>query len=253
MGKDLWKGRLSKSDSQRLQQIVGEVPKGQLSEPAPWRVWKTNSSGQTRYIILLGESLTIIPGGSSACVQLFDAVAKKINNWCFFAGWRSVLESGAIEYSSHLGTDSIVLHVAKVINGRRVAKEYFSLSNDRLKFVRMEDEQGNAVQNEYIFPNYEIGVIPVATTVDEWASMLESSDRAEVLSALTFLGGRHLREPQRHFVPGTTGEQVRGAISGVDWQPAYTRADYCLTKSEDAWVRQAAVLAARGPRERLLQ
>jgi hypothetical protein len=127
VGKDLWKGRLSKNDSQRLERIVGEVPKERLTEPRPWHVWKTNRSGQTRYVILLGEDLALIPGGSSACVQIFDAVAIRINSWCFQTGWRITLVSAAIEYSNDLASDLIVLQMARVINGRHIAKEYFAV------------------------------------------------------------------------------------------------------------------------------
>jgi hypothetical protein len=56
------------------------------------------------------------------------------------------------------------------------------------------------VQNEYVFPNFEIGAAPSAHTVEAWASLLQSNDRSDVLSALVFLGGRHLAEQGRNLL-----------------------------------------------------
>jgi hypothetical protein len=104
-----------------------------------------------------------------------------------------------IESSKDAGSDLIVIDMDQFVNRRDVAREYFGLSDDRLRLVRIENQKGEAVQNEYVFPDSEIGLVPDATTVEEWAGMLESGDNAVVLSALTFLGGRHLTEPSRQF------------------------------------------------------
>ena len=137
VGKDLWKNRLSKKDELGLDKLLGAVPR-EMAEPAAWHVWKTNRNGQTRYVVLLGKPEITIPGGSSAGLQLFDASGKKINSWYFQTGWRITFVSASIEFSSDLEADLIVLHMARFINGRNVAKEYFAISNDRLRLVRIE-------------------------------------------------------------------------------------------------------------------
>ena len=91
------------------------------------------------------ESLTIIPGGSSDMRSTIShAVAKKINSSVLSSqAWRSVLET-AVQSSirSHLGTDSIVLHVAKVINGRPCSEGIFAPSaTTGLNSSVCEDEQ----------------------------------------------------------------------------------------------------------------
>jgi len=194
-----------------------------------------------------------VPGGSSACVLLFDAASKRINNWCFQTGWRITLDSASFEFSTDLGSDLIVLHMARFINGRNVAKEYFAISSDRLQFVRMENDQGEAVQNEYVFPNYEIGIVPVGNTEDEWVGMLKSAEKASVLSALVFLGGRHITEPQRHFAPEAAESKYAELFQQLVGSPRVRDLIAGLSRSDNEWVRQAALLAARGPRERLLQ
>jgi hypothetical protein len=150
-------------------------------------------------------------------------------------------------------SDVIVLKTARVVNGPNITREYFALSNDRLRFVRMENDKGIAVQNEYIFPNQEIGIVPAINTVDEWASLLESKDKADVLSALVFLGGRHLTEPERHFASEPQGSKWAGLFQQLVGSPLIRGLITRLSNSDDQWVRQAALLATRGPRERLFQ
>jgi hypothetical protein len=180
----------------------------------------------------------MIPGGSSACVQVFDATANKINTWWFKTGWRISLYDASIEYSAALASDLILLHTAPDVNGRNVVKEYYALSNDRLRFIRMENDKGELVQNEYAFSNYEIGFSPDANNADQWITLLESKDKADVLSALVFLGGRHIDD---EWFRDLTGNARISALVAR------------LADSDNEWIRQAAVLAARGPRERFLQ
>jgi hypothetical protein len=108
---------------------------------------------------------------------------------------RASLLDATIEYSNEFARDLIVFHTAPVINGRNITKEYFALGNDRLRFIRLENDKGELARNEYVFPNYEIGIAPDAHTVEQWSALLESKDKADVLSALVFLGGKHRKSP----------------------------------------------------------
>jgi hypothetical protein len=247
VGKDLWKDHLPEDEKLRLDKIVG-----QETGATPWHVWTTTRIGRTRYIVLLGKPLASIPGGSSACVQLFDATAKRINSWCFQTGCRINLGSASVEFSSDLACDLIVFQMDRLINGPNVEKEYFAIGNDRLQFVRMENDKGEAVQNEYIFPDLEIGFVPDANTVEQWAGMLESTDKADVLSALVFLGGRHLCEPRRLFDEPRESKYKRLFQQLID-NPRIRELIGSLSNSDNEWIRRAALLAARGPRERLLE
>lgn len=152
------------------------------------------------------------------------------------------------------GVRLVALHMARFINGGNIAKEYFSTSNDQLKFVRAEDDKGRAVQNEYIYPNLEIGLVPDARTVGEWIRLLESQDKTDVLSALVFLGGRHLSEPQRDSLPGDLRESgYAGLFRHLIGDPRIHKLIERLGGSDNSWVREAAGLAVRGPRERSLR
>lgn len=253
VGRDLWKDRLPNGTQSRLDLIVGKVPKGVVMEASPWHVWKTRRNGVIRFVILLGEPETIVPGGSSACVLLLDSRLHHINSWCFQTGWRITLDSASFDFSSDLGSDLIVLHMTRFINGRNVAKEYFTLSGDRLRFVRMENDKGEAVQNEYVFPNFEIGIVPTGETEQEWIDMLRSADKPNVLSALVFLGGRHITEAQRRFVAEPAESKYGTLFQKLISNARIRELIAGLSDSENQWIRQAAQLASRGPRERRLQ
>lgn len=248
VGADLWKNPLPQSEQLRLNRIIGKVP-----EFLPWHVWRTGRNGLTRYIVLLGKPELVVPGGSSACVLLCDGASNRIHSWCFQTGWRIDLSSASFGFSADLGSEVIILHMVRFINGRDVANEYFAITRDRLQFVRMENNKGEAVQNEYVFPNFEIGIAPSAKTVDEWAGMLESAEKADVLSALVFLGGRHITEPRRHFASEPAESKYAGLFRQVVGSPRIHEQIARLSHSNNDWVRQSALLAARGPLERLLQ
>ena len=195
----------------------------------------------------------MVPGGSSACILLLDGGLQRINNWCFQTGWRITLDSASFEFSGDLGSDIIVLHMVRFINGRNVAKEYFAISGDRFRFVRMENDKGEAVQNEYVYPNFEIGIVPAGKTEGEWIEMLQSPEKANILSALVFLGGRHITEAQRRFAPEPAESKYASLFQQLIGNAKIRELISGLSNSEDEWIREAALLASRGPRERLLQ
>jgi hypothetical protein len=252
VGRDLWKKPLPETEQSRLDQLIGEVPKGGFAQAVPWHVWKTTADGQTRYVVLLGEREAIIPGNSYACVVLLDGQGIRMRSWSFQTGWRGTLDAASFEFSSNLRTDLIVLHTVPLINGRKITKEYFAIGHDSLRFVRMEDDQGALVQNEYVYPNFEIGIVPAANGPDQWADMLQSDDKADVLAALMFLGGRHVAESRRKFISEPKESKYAGLFEELLASPRIRESIEQLTKSEDECIRQAAVLAAREPRERIL-
>jgi hypothetical protein len=247
VGKDLWK--LTREEQLRIRQLFESPPQGYLVAPVPWHVWATANGGQARYVVLFGEKLLVHPGGSSACIQLFDGSARKINSWSFHTGWRIALVEASIEYSSDLASDLVVLHTAPEFGGAK-EKEYFAVGHDRVRLVRMENAAGIQVQNDYLFPN-EIGVVPEAKTVFQWSELLESDEKEDVLSALVFLGGMHSDDPQRRPLPGPR------LIPGPR-ESKYADLYYELLKNErireqikrlhdsdNSWIREAAVLATR--------
>lgn len=252
VGVDLWKQRPTKTDLAYLTKVVGKIPKGHLTEPDPWRVWKTQHRGESRYVVLLGEDLGLVPGGTTASIQLFSARAEKIRGWSFQAGWRNRLLDASIEFSEHLAADVMVLRVAPVVNGRNIANEYFSIGDDQLRLVRIENDTGEIVQNEYVVPNYEIGLVPEVKTVSAWTRLLASQDKADVLSALTFLGVRHIREANRQFDGEPQASNYAAVFEELLRDSRIRELIEQLRNSPNKWIREAATLASRGARERSL-
>jgi hypothetical protein len=183
---------------------------------------------------------------------LFEAGGRNVISQCFQTGWRNVLVAASFDYSTSLASDVVVLHTVAVINGRPIAKEYFAVSQDRILLVRLENDKSEIVQNEYVYPNYEIGLLPDAKTIAQWGDLLQSKDVADVLSALTFLGGRHLREPSRNFDGEPRESKYAEMFQRLLDNPRIREMIAHLGVSDNEWVRQAAALAARGPRERPL-
>jgi hypothetical protein len=251
VGRDL--RSVQPAERQRLMEMFGDVPTGFMIKPVPYHVWKTDHGGQTRYVALLGEPALMFPGGSSARAEIFDGEGRVIGAWSFQAGWCLFLSDASFEYSKALESDLVVLHVGPVFFGPGIAKEYFAIGKDRLRLVRMESDAGEAVQNEYVASPAEIGIVPDATTVDQFTRLLESSDKADVLSALVFLGGRHLDEPQRMSLPEPHESKYASLFQGLMDSPRIHALIDRLTASDNDWIAQAAKLAVRPPRERMLQ
>ena len=253
VGKDLWKMRGSQSDLRRLDGMLGEIPRGHVSPPSAWRIWKTGSDRKIRYVVVLGEPLPSIPGESTARIQLLDASGATINGWSFQAGWRLFLDEALIDFSTKHGGDLVVLKTTPAINGRNVAKQYFAIGDDRVRLVRIESNTGEAVQNEYVYPNREIGLAPEANNADQFIALLSSSDKADVLCALVYLGGRHLVESRRELLGEPRESKYAGLFREVINNPRVRTLIGRLAESDDEWVRQEAKLALREPRERFFE
>lgn len=247
-GKDLWVEAPGDEDLIRLSRMAGHSWRD-YSQPRPWHVWEMKREGTTRYVMLLGKREDVVPGNSSACLQLFDGKGARINNWCFQTGYRSQLVHASMQYSMALSADLIVLHMQHFL-GRPIAKEFYAIGDNRVQLVRVEDIRGKQAQAEYIYPDWEIGIMPQPKTVDEWIRLLESQDKSDVLSGLIFLGGRHLAGPDRRSEPeeGPYAPLFMRLISDPRIQEIIGH----LRNSHDPWIAESARLAARGPRERPL-
>jgi hypothetical protein len=252
LGRDLWKPPFDWN--RRVAALLGEErcqSRFFASNRAmpPWHIWETSIDGQTRYVVLSADQMMSIPGGSSACVQLFDGSGKQIAEWSFHTGWRTDLVDAELKHSPHTGSLVLSLKTTPVMNGGwQIGYEYFALRNDHVALIRIETATGEPLQNEYVHANQEIGLVPEAHTLEDWAKMLESNDDIEMLSALVFLGGRHIAPADDPDAPGRS--QYAELFEQLLTNPRIREAIERLAKSDDEWVRQAATLASRGPRDR---
>jgi hypothetical protein len=123
-------------------------------------------------------------------------------------------------------------------------KQYYSLVGEQMLLIRLEDSEGKLIPNIYGASNHTIGLNQTGRSAAYWEKSLESNDRAEVLAALIWLGGIHWNPAvaapdyqHEDMSEARLAEEVR-ALESV--KAAITR----LRKSDDAWVRDAAKLAA---------
>ena len=63
----------------------------------------------------------------------------------------------------------LVITTAPVINGRDVAKQYCSIEDDMLFFVRMEDSKGDLLRNIYRFQNHTLGCDVSDQSKEQWS------------------------------------------------------------------------------------
>jgi hypothetical protein len=172
-----------------------------------------------------------------------DVDAKRIGSWSFQTGWRINLVGATFEAASPITGDVVVLHMSR---GSDVAREYFAINNDQLRLVRIENDRGESIHNAYVFPNYEIGLVPHATTVDEWFAVLGSENTVEVTSALLFLGGTHVDGTDRTLkLQHGYADAVQQMLGTGRMREVIER----LRNSKNEWVSQAAMLAERRARD----
>jgi len=211
---------------------------------SPWHVWATSRSLPERFLVFEGQPLYTIPGASSARIHAFDASNRKLKQWDFSTGWRIDLNHASMSYSDDLAAHLITIESSREINGRDVAKQYFTFTKDRLRFLRMEDSKGHILSNNYEYPNHTLGVVPEAKSHEDWAELLSSNSRSDVLSALTFLGGRHLDLRRREPVYVENIEQAR-MVKELRIDKSIGKLVRLQAKSDFKWIAEAAGLAEK--------
>jgi hypothetical protein len=209
--------------SQRLQLRL--VP-----PPPPDYFWKPGiAQRQVTQIALYLADVFRIPGGTYGGLQLLNAQGREVKAWKFQLGWRNRLGQATLTYSQDFAADLLTISTTPVINGRDIAKIYFTLRDQQLHLIRIEDPNGKLIPNHYAFPNYEIGVPPPLADVEP---NLHSQHPDEVLSALILLGGTHIdadsmspyaAEIDRNLAKPTILQQIK-----------------TLTNANNPWIREAA-------------
>ena len=234
-----------------FEHVFDEPSLESLFEVHPWHSWKFVLGGRPRVIRFDGARLFMIPGTSRGAVHLFDESGTELANWKFSTGWRINLVGASFEPMPELMAHVLIVQTQRSINGRNVAKQFFAFSGDRLRFIRMEDEAGQILQNNYYAPNHTLGVEPEVKQLEEWMELLKSPSNIDVLAALTFIGGRHMDPPDAS--PGWQHEDVEQAKLALLLQndPGIQELVGRLQRHENVWIREAAdVATAEMPRVR---
>jgi len=158
-------------------------------------------------------------------------------------GWRSFMVDVRANAPADSGAISIAIKTSSMIFGRvtrndhfAIRNEIFTLQDDELRFIRLEDEKGEAVQNYYAYTNGEVGFAPRAANVDEYVALLRSNHRSEVLSALVFLGGRHLQAGDDFMLEGAEDRKRVELFKQLTHNDGILALVTKLEHSEDPWI-----------------
>lgn len=213
---------------------------------SPWYVWDIAST-EDHGLFVLVEMPTILttPGQAVARINFFDEGGKRLAAPLVLLGWRTHPRDARLIRDSSLGYPLIEISSDGRINGR----QYFVLKGTDVFLVRLETAEGEIVRNRYDFPNYTIGRVLPSRTSDAWKEVLASTDRAEVLQALVWLGGVHVDAKDatvaETFQVAVESDEDAKLVSAVRARPDVHKIIEGLTKSENRWIREAAVLALK--------
>lgn len=149
-----------------------------------------------------------------------------------------------------IGANAIEVQTEAVFGGKDVRRQLYGILENRVALLRIEDASGNLLANEYQYSTHQIGPDPPTRTEEQWELLLCSSDRASVLEALTWIGGRHYEGEQlpdfsllsQREIAAEKAESVRMAAA-VRVRSAVQKRIGELATSDNPWIREAAELA----------
>jgi hypothetical protein len=216
----------------------------------------SNAQGQYRYVLVEESPLRGIPGDARLRVHVFDAQGKTLSASDFTCGDRigvtGVKRTRMPE--SEVGVQESDVDVLEVgsrgsYGGRDLARQFYALLGDAVVLVRLEDSQGTPVANTFSVPNHTIGPPLPPRTAAEWERALGSSDPAEALSALMWVGGEHINIKMP--LPWVWAEEMEEARLAADVRsrPVVRELIRLRANCDNRWMRDAAELAARAGSE----
>jgi len=213
----------------------------------PYYLWEIlNSNTPSKYVMVGGKELEIVPGSSRAFISVFDESDGRVNTSAFSSGWRINIKDMEFIKVSTIGVPLVVVSSCPLVNGRDIALQYYALCNNQAVLVRLERSDGIIMPNVYIPINQMIGPPVPKKSVDEWEASLNSNDKVEILIALMWISGIHRDRPTLHT--GDAGshherneylEQIRYMFSRVSVRETLI----FLGRDDHPWIRQAARLA----------
>jgi len=258
-GKDLDRfptqlGRLSEFDKidlkRALSRFKGLRPSGGDEDyfyPAfiwPW--------GESTHILIEWPKIIVNPGTAVLRLQLLSknecVGAFEISlGWRKSPGWTTVrnlaplqnplLEVSLTGYGDWAGHDY-----------GDIAREYFSITRDGIKLIRLENIFGDFLRNHYHYPNYTIGGVSKPRSEDEALRVLDSNDTCALLETLIWIGGIHAEpstivaneQPQELFKVNMESLEEAKLVDRIRTNPKVIAIIRKLSESNDKWIREAA-------------
>ena len=209
-----------------------------------WRV--ENPDEPARDVLIGADGLFEIPGDSRANAFVFDLEGNLLSYTEFSLGWRSQFQSVSL-----ISNDQLGLPMIRFVMDRsdRETEQFYALIGDNLSLIRLEGKAG-LLRNKFVAENWTIGPRIPDRTSEEWENALRSNNPGEVLSVLTWIGGKHwdLKIPPHVWSDGYTSPtaDVRlnaELVTGVRLRPSVQQRLMELRDSGSKWIKEAAELA----------
>lgn len=232
--KPLWDAlRLLDPDSERTE----DVPPMFL--PVPDRVW---AFGPGEYLVVESGRCIDHPGSTPVRLTVLAESGMVPSRAAFDTGWRRYLADAGVE--QHPGFDRPVVVLAVAGLGTDVGRQYYAVIGDRFDLVRVARPDGTASRNDYAYRGNAPGQPSPPHGEDEWEADLGSGDRARVLRALVWLGGRHaVTDPVRARDPDGEDPAKAALSRRVRARPGVVTRLTELAAGPNAWEAEAARLA----------
>ena len=213
---------------------LNDIPEGLFFRS--WYLWRV----QERLVLFQGRPLFMIPGSSSARIYIFDTVGRQLTKNEFQTGWRIDIDDARWVADSGHGFPCLLVESSPAILGGGITCQYYAFLQDSFALVRLEDRTGKVVPVDYDSPSHAIGPAVPERTPDQWEAVLHSSDHAEVLRTLVWLGGRHSDPPPNGDDSYIERFEEANRALVTRRRPGVRTAVEALSRSEDGWVREAA-------------
>ena len=128
-----------------------------------------------------------------------------------------------------------------------LAREYFAVTMNDVKLLRIENFSGELIRNQYASPNWTVGIWNKTWTESEILHALDSKDKATLLDVLVWIGGVHSTSMEKPTILGMeiyaeSGDQV-ALIHRIQGNRDVKSKLKKLAQSEDRWIREAATNA----------
>jgi hypothetical protein len=202
-------------------------------EPALFRSM-LNTNGEKRYVLIEKAPLVFIPGNSSLRAHVFDTAGVLLSAQEFNAGYRMALTGMRIRKNGLINDEALIVDTAYCIGGDHPSSQYYALVGERMELIHLEQD-GQLDRNDYMSSHMTIGP-RIVRSVDEWEKVLSSSNSAEILSALVWLGGSHWTDIPSPYDDKVEAEKAHALRSRGGVRKRLRE----LSQSDNPWIKTAA-------------
>jgi hypothetical protein len=221
------------------------VENGKIFGFGPRFVWEFGrAEGQTGYLIF--ESRRYMPHPSTQPIRLtlIDAAGVVRAKSEIRTGWRRYLNTAKLTSSGDIAEPVLVVECHE-FGISPVCRDYYALLDGRFELIHAENHDGTPGRDNYHLMHTRRGPSPPRQSEKQWEADLCSNERARVLRALVWLGGRHLLPPGADEKADSQYEREEDAalVRRVRARCGTAAQLRALATSQDDWVREGARLA----------